>query len=139
MFSNGKRRTNKIDTLVGRTTKVAGDLHFDGGLHVDGAVNGNIIAIDGSHSVLEVSDNGIVEGEVRCPHIVLDGTVVGDVHATERVELGAGARVEGNLYYYMLEMAAGAEVNGKLVRRVPDDTKLLSHKKTGSGVSGETS
>jgi cytoskeletal protein CcmA (bactofilin family) len=128
MFSNGKRRTNKIETLVGRSTKVAGDLHFDGGLHIDGTVKGNILAIEGSHSVLEVSENGVVEGEVRCPHIVLDGTVVGDVHASERVELGASARVEGNVYYYLLEMTAGAEVNGKLVRRVPDDTKLLAHK-----------
>lgn len=127
MFSNGKRRKTEIGTLIHRSTKVAGDLHYDGGLHVDGTVKGNILAQEGSHSLLQVGAEGVVEGEIRVPHIVLMGTVVGDVYATERVELGANARVEGNVYYNLLEMAAGAEVNGKLVRRISDGAKLLSH------------
>ena len=40
--------------------------------------------------------------------------MVGDVYANERVEL-ANARVSGTVYYRLLEMAMGAEVNGKLV------------------------
>ena len=46
---------------------------------------------------------------------MLNGSVVGDVHATERIELAANARVAGNVYYGLIEMAMGAEVNGNLV------------------------
>jgi cytoskeletal protein CcmA (bactofilin family) len=40
----------------------------------------------------------------------------GDIVASERVELAAQARVHGNIYYKLLEMAAGAQVNGQIVR-----------------------
>jgi cytoskeletal protein CcmA (bactofilin family) len=49
------------------------------------------------------------------PHVVLNGTVKGDVRATERVELGPKARVIGNVQYKLIEMSIGAEVNGKLI------------------------
>ena len=49
------------------------------------------------------------------PHVVLNGTVKGDVRATQRVELGPKARVIGNVQYQLIEMSIGAEVNGKLI------------------------
>jgi cytoskeletal protein CcmA (bactofilin family) len=49
------------------------------------------------------------------PNVVLKGTVRGDLTASERVELGPTARVIGNVYYNLIEMAIGAEINGKLV------------------------
>jgi cytoskeletal protein CcmA (bactofilin family) len=49
------------------------------------------------------------------PHVFLNGTVKGDVRATERIELGPKARVIGNVQYKLIEMAIGAEVNGKLI------------------------
>jgi cytoskeletal protein CcmA (bactofilin family) len=51
-------------------------------------------------------------------NIVLNGEVLGDVHAFEHIELAAAARVTGNVYYNLIEMAMGAEVNGSLVHRV---------------------
>ena len=48
-------------------------------------------------------------------HLLLNGTVKGDVVVSERVELGQTARVIGNVQYKLIEMAIGAEVNGKLV------------------------
>lgn len=126
MWGGSKRRNTKIDTLVGRNTEVTGDISFEGGLHIDGLVKGNILAESGSSSVLSVSEAGSVEGEVRVPHIALNGSVIGDVYATERIELGPRARVSGNVFYHLIEMAAGAEVNGKLVHRA-NEQRLLSH------------
>ena len=62
-----------------------------------------------------ISERGCVEGSVVVPHVVLNGTVKGDVRATERVELGPKARVIGNVQYKLIEMSIGAEVNGKLI------------------------
>lgn len=110
-----KIRASRIDSLIGRQTVLTGDVQFSGGLHVDGTVKGNVTADEDSRSVLTLSEHGTIEGEVTVPNIVLNGSVVGDVHATERIELVANARVAGNVYYGLIEMAMGAEVNGNLV------------------------
>lgn len=110
-----KRKTNRIDTLIGQQTEVLGDVMFSGGLHVDGTIKGNVIADNDGSSVLSLSDRGTIEGEVRVPYVILNGVVVGDVHGSEHVELASNARVTGNVYYNLIEMAIGAEVNGKLV------------------------
>jgi cytoskeletal protein CcmA (bactofilin family) len=49
------------------------------------------------------------------------------VFATERVELAANARVSGTVYYRLLEMAMGAEVNGKLVHTEEQQPKQLEY------------
>ncbi|MFN7549995.1 MAG: polymer-forming cytoskeletal protein [Pseudomonadota bacterium] len=108
-----------VDTLIGPRVVLRGDLVFAGGLHVDGTVVGTISAEPGTEALLVVSDRGRVEGEVRVPHVVIDGTIKGDIHAPGKVELAARARVEGNIHYRLLEMAAGAEVNGRLVHDTP--------------------
>jgi cytoskeletal protein CcmA (bactofilin family) len=112
-----KRKTARIDTLIGQHSEVTGDIAFSGGLHIDGTVKGNVSAEEGSASVLTLSEHGTIEGEVRVPNIIVNGTVLGDVHASERVELAPQARITGNVYYHLIEMAMGAEVNGSLVHR----------------------
>lgn len=129
MFGQKKRRPTRVDSVVGRQTQVVGDIVFGGGLHIDGTVCGNVSAQTDEKATLTVSERGSVEGEVRVPYIILNGTVKGDVYATDRVELAANARVEGDVHYRMIEMAMGAEVNGKLVR-IPDEVRAplaLSH------------
>ena len=108
-----------VDTLIGAKVTLRGDVVFSGGLHVDGTVVGTISAEPGAEALLVVSEKGRIEGEVRVPHVVIDGTVKGDIHAPGKVELAARARIEGNIHYRLLEMAAGAEVNGRLVHDVP--------------------
>jgi len=114
----GRRRKFKsarIDSLVGHQTEMHGDLKFTGGLHVDGIIRGNVFADDESQSLLTLSENGTIEGEVKVPNIILNGVVIGDVHARNHIELAPNARVTGNVYYTLIEMAMGAEVNGNLV------------------------
>ena len=115
--SKRKLRTTKIDSLIGRQTETLGDLRFSGGLHIDGTVKGNVYADDDSGAVLTLSEYGTIEGEVRVPNVVLNGTVIGDVHARDHIELASNARITGNVYYSLIEMAMGAEVNGSLVHR----------------------
>jgi len=111
-----KRKPTKVDSLIGQQTRIDGDIRFGGGLHVDGTIQGNVSADGDDRATLTVSDRGSIEGEVRVPYIILNGLVRGDVYANEHIELAASARVEGDVYYALIEMAMGAEVNGKLVR-----------------------
>ena len=113
--NNRKRKTTRIDTLIGQHTEVMGDIKFSGGLHIDGTIKGNVVAEADSRSMLSLSEQGTIEGEVKVPYVVLNGVVIGDVHGGEHVDLASKARVTGNVYYNLIEMAIGAEVNGKLV------------------------
>ena len=82
MFSGKNQRPAvRIDTLVGRNTEISGDLSFSGGLHVDGTVRGNISASNGPESMLSLSQHGVIKGEIRVPHVTINGTVEGDVYA----------------------------------------------------------
>lgn len=115
MFKRSKPKSRRIDTLIGAGTRIIGDVQFSGGFHIDGHVKGNVDAPPDSGATLSVSDSGVVEGSVAVPNVILNGTVKGDILAHERVELGATARVTGNVYYVLIEMGMGAEINGKLI------------------------
>jgi len=103
-----------IDTLIGKTSRVEGDVEFAGGLHLDGSVAGNVRAKGGPDSTLSVSEHGSIEGSVEVPNVVLNGSVKGDILASGRVVLGSGARVQGNVRYGVIEITLGAEIQGKL-------------------------
>jgi len=115
MFSRKERRGGVIQTLIGDNTRIKGDLRFEGGCHIDGVVDGSVIADKDPEAFLSISEEGFVDGSVRVPRVQLSGKVEGDVFASERVELGPTAKVNGNVHYELLEMAAGAEINGKLI------------------------
>jgi cytoskeletal protein CcmA (bactofilin family) len=115
MFGRESKSNGRIDTLVGRTAKVDGDLDFTGGLHLDGRVAGNVRADNDPTATLSVSETGSIEGSVEVPTVMLNGVVRGDILARDRVVLGATAKVEGNVHYGVIEMTLGAEIKGKLV------------------------
>lgn len=116
----------KVDTIIGQQTRIEGDVHFTGGLHVDGVIKGNIVAEAGSDSVLTVSEHGSIEGDVQVPTVILNGTVTGDVRSGDRIELSTKAEVKGNVYYNLIEMAMGAAVNGSLVHETAESSAVLS-------------
>jgi cytoskeletal protein CcmA (bactofilin family) len=96
MLGRKQRRHTVVETLVGSNTRISGDLHFTGGCHIDGTVNGNVTADPDSQAALSISEAGNVDGGVTVPYVVLNGIVRGDVFASQRVELGPTARVIGN-------------------------------------------
>jgi len=130
MFGKKNKRVTRIDSLVGQETEIQGDVVFSGGLHIDGKVKGNVIAEKDSTSVLTLSEQGSVEGEIRVPNVILNGLVDGDVHVSEHIELALNARINGNVYYNLIEMAMGAAVNGSLVHidQTPSSEKNKSTK-----------
>ncbi len=110
-----RSKKSTATTLVSRETQIAGDVHFSGTLVIEGIVRGSIVALPDSDALVRVVDGGSVEGEIRAPVVLVNGEVQGDVHAAEHIELAPRARVAGNVFYTLLEMAAGCQVNGRLV------------------------
>lgn len=121
MFGNEKSKAPRagngsVETLLGARVRIRGDVHFSGGIYVEGNVQGGVFAEDGAtDAVLTLAESGVIEGEVRAPHIIINGQLHGDVYASQRIELGPKARVQGNVHYQVVEMAAGAMLTGRLI------------------------
>ena len=116
MFGNKPTKPqNRIDCLIGAGTVIKGDLTFDGGLRVDGRVHCSVVSAEGKAGALVLSEAARIEGEIRVSHVVINGAVVGPVHATDYVELQSKANVTGDVYYRTLEIQLGAVVQGRLV------------------------
>ena len=115
MFNKSSKPTNRIDSLIGATTRIEGNVIFSGGLRVDGMIRGNVSAVADQPATLAVSADARIDGEVEAAHIVVNGTINGPVHATETLELQAGSKVKGDVYYKTIEIHAGAVVEGRLV------------------------
>jgi cytoskeletal protein CcmA (bactofilin family) len=114
-ISKSNKPQNRIDCLIGAGTSIDGNITFSGGLRVDGRVRGNVISAEDKQGTLVLSDQARIEGEIRVAHAVINGTVVGPVHAAEYVELQGKANVTGDVHYRTLEMQLGAVVQGRLV------------------------
>jgi cytoskeletal protein CcmA (bactofilin family) len=129
MFSNSKKASRngggnaECTSLIAAGTEIRGDVQFSGRLHIDGKVEGSIRA-DSADAVLTLSNHAQIHGEIQAPHIIINGAVTGDVTAGERLELASNARVEGNVYYKVLEMSAGAQINGKIVHQAEPPRQL---------------
>ena len=110
----GSKSSSGHTTIISSETVVIGDLHFNGSPDIEGLVQGNIIALPPKDAIVRDIERGRVEGEIRVPRVVVNGEVVGDVYSSSHMELAPKARVSGNVYYTLVEMAVGAEVNGSL-------------------------
>lgn len=104
-----------IDTLIGSGSVLQGDLEFTGGLRVDGHIRGHVSAQDSNNGTLVLSESGVIEGDLNVPHVVINGTVKGNISSKVHVELQANAKIEGDIHYKAVEMELGAVLNGSLV------------------------
>ncbi len=123
-----KGKSSKMDkgiTLVAANTEIAGDVHFQDQLYINGHVKGNIFADADGEATVVVSEEGTVSGEIRVPNVIINGKVEGNIYAIVHMELAPKAKVKGNVYYKLIEMKLGAMVDGQLVH----DEKLGTHSK----------
>jgi cytoskeletal protein CcmA (bactofilin family) len=109
-----KKKQPPIRSLISEGTSIVGTVHFVDGLRIDGEVRGDVLATEGGHSILVISEKARVQGKVKADHVIINGEVEGPIHCSELLELQPKARVVGNLAYEMLEMHQGAQVDGEL-------------------------
>lgn len=110
----GKKAPPPIKSLIAQGSRIEGNLKFTDGLRVDGECFGNVSANADHPSILVISEAAVVAGEIQADHVIINGTVRGPVHARQLLELQPKARIEGEVYYRVLEMHQGAVIAGQL-------------------------
>ena len=135
MFGRKKQHVpqKQIDSLIGASTTIEGDVDFVGGLRVDGRVKGHIHSSSSGPSTLVISEKAVVDGEIRVSHVVVDGSVNGPIYASEYLELLPNARITGDVSYRTLEMQVGAVVDGRLLHMQQERVDVIELKRIGSG------
>lgn len=113
----GRNAKTEIDSLIGISARIEGNLCFTGGLRIDGEVHGDVVGGESADNVLIVSEHARIEGDVRCATLIVEGYISGDVYATELLELQPKGRIIGNVHYKKLEMHSGATVAGTLTHQ----------------------
>jgi len=110
----GKKKQPPIKSLIAQGTRIDGHVTFQDGLRVDGEVVGDLRASSDSPSILVVSEEASVSGQIQADHVIINGHVKGPVNALVLLELQPKARIEGDVSYKALEMHQGATIEGQL-------------------------
>ena len=101
-------RPGEVHTLLGKGSEFEGKLTFEGQVRIDGKFNGQIVTKD----VLVIGDGARVQAEINAGTVIINGTVEGNVRASQLIELHAPARVKGNLESPALTMDRGVIFEG---------------------------
>ena len=120
-------------TLIGNGAVLEGTIKFAGVLEVEGRINGDILAVNDDQAVVRILGSGQVYGDIDVPLIVINGAVSGNIRSADHIELAANAVVNGDVYYNLIEMVKGAQVNGSLVFSEPVQAVSVEP----GGVAGE--
>ena len=110
----GKKKQPSIKSLIAQGSCIEGNLKFTDGLRIDGDVIGDIRAVEGAASILVISESATVTGHIHADHVIINGRVMGPVHASELLELQPKAKIAGDVSYKALEMHQGAVIFGQL-------------------------
>lgn len=121
----GKKKQPPVRSLIDKGTQIHGDLKFTDGMRVDGNVVGNIRANEDSASLIVIGESAVIEGDVYSDHVIINGKIIGHVHAFELLELQPKAQIEGDVSYKALEMHQGAVISGQLKPMIPGDKPAL--------------
>jgi cytoskeletal protein CcmA (bactofilin family) len=105
---SAKKGGGSLNGFLDRGARLEGTLSFDDVFRIDGQFKGTIT----SDAELVIGEGGVVEGDVRVARLAVSGTIKGSVHAKERVELHAGARVFADIHTPTLVVEEGAVIQG---------------------------
>ncbi|HEX5051229.1 MAG TPA: polymer-forming cytoskeletal protein [Planctomycetota bacterium] len=103
--------TSASRTHIGQTVRVQGELTGSEDLIIDGFVEGRVVLHD---HCLTIGEHGNVSAELWARNIKIVGTVVGNVHADDRIEVAKGGSVEGDLQAPKVVLAEGARLKGRV-------------------------
>ncbi len=98
-----------LSGFVGNGTTLTGEANFKGMLRVDGHLSGQVRSEGGT---LIVGNNGQVDADIEVAIATIHGAVNGDITASQRLELGRAAKVNGNITTPSLIIEQGAVFEG---------------------------
>jgi cytoskeletal protein CcmA (bactofilin family) len=115
-------------TVIGADTKISGEMSFGSDATIHGKFDGKISAKGDLH----VADGATCTAEVKAHSILIDGVIMGNVFASDKIQLNPKAELSGDIVSAKLVVAEGASYTGHC--SVGPDAPKQAGGKTGSVV-----
>ncbi|MCH8068962.1 MAG: polymer-forming cytoskeletal protein [Candidatus Marinimicrobia bacterium] len=104
-----KDRIKHVDTMIGESAVIQGDILLNGDGIIGGKVFGNVV----TRSVIRITKTGYIKGDIKASDAFIGGMVQGNVTTTGKIVLQSQSKVEGDLVYHRLVIEDGAQFSGK--------------------------
>lgn len=124
--SSHRKNLQNFDSIVGTATRIEGNLHVDESLRIDGKLKGNLIQEIGKARWIIIGPAGEINGDIRAQNVCVSGKVIGNIYATESIELLDGCEVRGNITHKSITVEPGASVHGQLIANSKDDSEAAA-------------
>jgi len=104
-----RNRKVELSTIIGKGSKIKGTLFVDGGVRVDGEIEGRIE----SNGFVTIGLSGTANADVKAEECLISGKVVGNVTVSDGLELDSTANLTGNIIAKVIKIHTGAVFNGQ--------------------------
>lgn len=102
-----------LETIIGKSVSVEGDILVSNGIRIDGHVDGNITQQEGHAATVAIADGAKINGTVKAGHVIVSGKITGSIFA-DRIEILHTAHIQGDLSYKSIRIEPGAKIFGRL-------------------------
>jgi cytoskeletal protein CcmA (bactofilin family) len=113
--SSHRKALQSFDSILGIATSIEGNLHVNESLRIDGRLKGNIKQEPGESRWIIVSSSAEIQGDIHAQNVSITGKVIGNIFASDSIELMNGCDVRGNITHKSLTVEPGALVFGQLI------------------------
>ena len=103
-----KENPSAMDSILGSGSVCTGTLRVEGGLRIDGTVDGEVLV----SGTLTVGREGVVTGDVTAGQAIVGGKIHGTVRVDDQLELQGGSRIEGDIFTRSLVIEDGVFFEG---------------------------
>ncbi len=119
---------DKVETIVGKGSKIDGKIYITGSLRVEGRIEGEVKA----GGDVFVGEEGLVVASVQARNIIIAGEVQGNVDALEKLEIVPSGKLFGDIIISKLVIEDGATFKGKSeARKGSEKTKIMPTEEIG--------
>lgn len=124
--SSHRKNLQNFDSIIGTATRIEGNLYIDESMRIDGKLKGNLIQEIGKSRWIIIGPAGEINGDIRAQNVCVLGKVIGNIFATESIELMDGSEVRGNITHKSITVEPGASVHGQLIANSKDDSEAAA-------------
>jgi cytoskeletal protein CcmA (bactofilin family) len=133
----GNVQEGRINSILGKGCKFKGTIEVEGTLRIDAEFEGVVNCPD----TLVVGKTGVVKAEINVKNAVVGGKVIGNINATNKIELQSGSHIEGDIHTHRLVIDEGVffegscKMGGTPVEGDAGRTQQVAGTQTGVGVT----
>ena len=124
MKGNGETTTSNVFNIIGKQTRIKGDVNANGDIRIDGSLTGNLT----TNGKLIIGEQGNIQGESKVKIADISGNYKGKLIASDLVILRSTSRFEGDLFTKRIVIEEGSIFNGTC--SMDSDTKQQTQKKS---------